>query len=451
MKRLVKSIWLLVVSVAAVLGWLIIQATMSGSQVFETQAGSGAPSLQTNKTPSPLNLSKEGDGRITVLILGRGGANHPGGTLTDSIQLFSIDPVNKTAAMLSLPRDLLVKLPGGSYSKINAVYSYAEQNKKGSGAGASADAIANLLDLPIHYYVDVDFQGFKDIVDAIGGVDVNIKQGFTDSSFPDDKMQGYAPFTVKAGAQHMNGTVALKYARSRHGTNGEGSDFARSRRQQEIMKAARDKALTASVLANPIKLTNLMQAVGAHLRTSIPPASLDALRKLLGGVSMDGVKTNVIDNSADLGLLVDGPSNSQFGYHLIPKLGQSNYLEIQRFAHTVFAEPYLVKEAPVVELVDASGTKKGAAEVTKTLKAYGYNVLPDISTATTQKTSQLLDLSGGSKPYSMALLSKRFRLTATKAAKGESLADIRLIIGNADGTAAQTTPKALSNATASPK
>ena len=248
----------------------------------------------------------------------------------------------------------------------------------------------------------------------------------------------------------MNGALALKYARSRHGSGGEGSDFARSRRQQEIIKAARDKVLTAGVLVNPVKLTNLMQAVGAHLRTSVLPGNLDALRKLMGGVALDGLKTNVIDNSADLNLLVDGSSDSQFGYHLIPKLGQSNYLDIQRYAHTIFAEPYLVKEAPAVELVDASGSKKGVAEVAKTLKAYGYNVLPEIGTASTQKTSQLLDLSGGSKPYSVALLGKRFGLTASKGAKGESLADIRLVLGSTDGTAAQN-KKPTQSATASPR
>ncbi len=438
---LVTFIWALVFAVLAVFLWLLFTTLSASQRILAPNTTGGAPLLDNSAKPNPTVLNREGDGRISFLLIGRGGPEHPGGNLTDSIQVISINPTAHTAAFLSLPRDLLVRIPGDGYAKLNAVYSYAEQKKAGSGPAASVNAVSTILDMPIHYYVDVDFQGFKEAVDALGGITVNVKTGFTDFTFPDDRMVGYKPFTVKAGVQQMDGTTALKFARSRHSANpAEGSDFARSARQQLILAAMRDKALSAGTLSNPVKLTNLVQAVGKHLRTDISTSEISKLLPIARQVDFGSATMNVIDNSASLALLVDGPSGTQFGYHLLPKLGYNSYLDIQRYAHSLMPEPFLSQEKATVQLIDATGKKGAAADAAKTLKSYGYLLTGTIQTAPTQKENEVHELDGGHHPYTAVLLGKRFTATPTKLDKtSDSQADIELVLGSGGSTKSQKT------------
>lgn len=182
-----------------------------------------------------VELKGEAQGRTNMLVVGIDSA----ALLADSIMVVSYYHAEQKIATLSIPRDFYVS---GGY-RINAVYPFAEAQNPGSGAQAMADFVSAELDIPIHYWLVVNFEGVKQIVDAVGGVEIDVKVPFVDYEFPTNNYSGYmypAP-SFEAGKQKMNGERALIYARSRHGTNGTGSDFDRARRQAEVGEALLQK------------------------------------------------------------------------------------------------------------------------------------------------------------------------------------------------------------------
>ncbi|HEU5378890.1 MAG TPA: LCP family protein [Ktedonobacteraceae bacterium] len=191
-----------------------------------------------------------GSSRVNILIMGYGGSGHDGAYLTDSLVIMSLLPQSHHTTLISVPRDLWVQNPpnSGNYTKINSLYTVASDGKANSLAGGNAVAqkVSLITGLQINYWMTINFAGFKDFVNAIGGVDVNVPDSFT-AKYPanDDPEVNPNWITVKftPGVQHMDGQRAIVYARARYvlDNNAEGSDFARSQRQQLIMKAALTK------------------------------------------------------------------------------------------------------------------------------------------------------------------------------------------------------------------
>jgi LCP family protein required for cell wall assembly len=408
--------------VFAVAGALAVKAVLASQRIVTKNAGSGAPAL--NGDIDPTKLKGEGDGRINILLLGVGGANHDGGTLSDTIMVASIDPVNKNVAMLSIPRDLYVKIPGYGYNKINSADSYG-------GPELAKKVVSQVLDLPIHYYVQADFSGFKQAVDAVGGVDVVNQDNLYDNSYPCDNGKGYCTFSLKPGDYHMNGSLALKYSRCRHGTCG--NDFGRAARQQELLVALREKALQASTLSNPVKVSGLIDSVGDHVRTDMQVNELQKLAKIVKGLNTKNINQKVLDDSPS-GLLVDG--GNQFpgaGSILLPRAGDFDYTQIQALAHTIFIDGYLQKEQAAVAIQNGT-TKPGfAAAVAKQLSAYNYHVTT-VTTAPEQNhtSSVIYDYSGGQKPYTVKYLESRFKVKALVAPRPQGVADDIVIILGSD-------------------
>src|SRR3989344_4788174 len=182
-------------------------------------------------------LVGENEDRINILLIGIGGEGHEGGLLADTIILANIKPSTKEVALLSVPRDLTVNIPGYGDRKINNANAFGEMDDLPGGGGMfTARILSNILNTSIPYYIRVDFSGFKKIVDEAGSVNINVEKSFTDYEYPTIDF-GYQTISFKQGNQKMDGDKALKYTRSRHGNNGEGSDFARSRRQQKVILA----------------------------------------------------------------------------------------------------------------------------------------------------------------------------------------------------------------------
>lgn len=192
-----------------------------------------------------------GSQRVNFLIMGYGGSGHDGAYLTDSMVIISLLPQSHHTTLISIPRDLWVQNPAnsGSYTKLNDVYPVAAGNTNANpiaGGNATAQKISLITGLTINYWMTINFSGFKDFIDAIGGVDVNVLDGFT-ANYPANDDPNINPNWMKVtftkGEQHMDGTRAIIYARARYVINdpAEASDFARSARQQLIMKAALDK------------------------------------------------------------------------------------------------------------------------------------------------------------------------------------------------------------------
>jgi len=407
-----------VVLILLVGGFFGGRAWWLAGQIF--QGGGGAVALQDDVDPSLLR--GEGDGRVNILLLGRGGEGHEGADLTDTIVVASIDPIQKEAALLSIPRDLYVQTSGGGYSKINAVFANAKSNAlasssssdggrvgKAEDAGFKAveDVIRSKIGIPIHYHAVIDFAGFAKAIDTVDGVYVNVPA--TGVVYENMWIMGRNyTLNVKQGGSHFNGLRALAYARSRY-TSPRG-DFDRSERQRLIMVALKDKIFSVGTYSNPLKISQLMSDFGRHIRTNL---SLNEVRRLYEIGSQ--IPSNKI---ASVGLadppnnyVTTGMVNGQSVVH--PRAGLDNYKEIQHYVRNRLRDGYLASENATVALYNGTSIAGLAGRTSDNLKSYGYNIatVADSPTKGVQKTI-VVDLSSGTKKYTKRYLENRFGTTA---------------------------------------
>jgi LCP family protein required for cell wall assembly len=200
------------------------------------------------------------------------------------------DPGSKHVSLLSVPRDLWVSVPGEGEDRINTAFFRGQgYDVKNGGPGLAALTVEYNLGVPIDYWATIDFQGFVQIIDTLGGIDVNVPNEIVDNEYPDSSY-GTFVLTIPAGQQHMDGERALQYARTRHSS----SDFERARRQQQIILAVRDKVLSPQVLP---KLPRLIQACLAALTTNADPQMVLSVASLAPQLKDVTVDNRVIDES----------------------------------------------------------------------------------------------------------------------------------------------------------
>lgn len=393
----------------------------SGQKIFDPKSLTQSPFFRS-KADKSTSLRGEGDGRINILLLGMGGANHPGGMLTDSIMVASIDPTNNTLAMLSIPRDLYVPISGTKQSaKINEVYSIGEKQKVGNGPILMKDTVGKILDLPIHYYVVADFYGFVKFINQIGGVDVYVDKNLNDPFFPDANMQGYDPFHIKAGQQHLDGSTALKFARSRETT----SDFDRAARQQKIIAAVREKTLNAGFLANPKNILDIVHVIGDHVHTDLAPSELVSLVELIKKLDSSKTVSKVLTSATDGELISDSSSGT---FYLLPK--DKSWGQIQSIAHEIFTDPNLRQENAKIEVLNASSKTGLGGTLAQTLKSYNYNVVSIKTAPQKQTNTQIIDYTNGQKSVTLNFLKNRLNVAITKKTQTDPFVDITIIIGD---------------------
>lgn len=194
---------------------------------------------------------------------------------TDTIIVLAVDEPNHRAALISFPRDIYLPIPGVGYNRINVAYPYGEEIKKGGGLPLLMSTIEKNFGIPIDHYVRIDFSGFKDVIDALGGVDVVV-----DCSLYDELVYRYfGTYTLEPGTYHMNGEQALYYARSRKTT----SDFDRARRQQRVLLAVRKRVLDAGLVP---RIPALWTALRDTVDTDLNPGAIAELAKF--GAGLDG-------------------------------------------------------------------------------------------------------------------------------------------------------------------
>ncbi len=335
--------------------------TMAVAFAFKDKILAAFNPISVVATIAGTNL-KETDGRTNVLILGSdrrvSGIESGRSVLTDTILVASIGKVDKDVVLISLPRDLWVKDPNGYSSKINAVYAFS---KDGEGANNLRAVLQDVLGIPIHYHVMVSFDLFQEIIDILGGVEVTVDTTFTDYEYPVEDMENntcgrtseeadkmleegkfypeiypcrYEKVVFTQGTQIMNGETALKFVRSRHGNNNENTDFARSRRQQKIITAIKNKSLSIQTLVNPTKLKNLYDAYSQNTDTDIDFGAVNSFYLLSQQINFDRVVSVVLDDRspADQGGLLYAPTDRTLyngQYVLIPQTG--DYVQIHAF------------------------------------------------------------------------------------------------------------------------
>jgi len=279
---------------------------------------------------SLAGLSADVSGRTNILILGKGDAGHAGENLTDTIMVLSYDRATKRVAQISIPRDIRMNIPGYGYAKVNAA------NADG-GPELAAQTISDTLGIPIDYYVLVDFTGFKQLVDAVGGVDVDVKTALIDSSYPCDNNQyAVCGLDIEPGWQHMDGTRALQYTRCRKGTCG--NDFGRAARQQEVLGLVRDKAVRLQTLLNLTELKAITDAIGNSVQTD-----MSARQMLEFAFDWQGAQKNnpvrLVLNETNY--LVGDPAGSS---DLLPADG--TFAAIQDRVQNIFTEPTAASDLP---------------------------------------------------------------------------------------------------------
>jgi polyisoprenyl-teichoic acid--peptidoglycan teichoic acid transferase len=272
-----------------------------------------------------------GTSRFTVLVVGLD--RRPGETglayRTDTMMLVSLDPQSKSLGILSIPRDLYVEVPGYSeLQRVNSPMVLGELQQPGYGPELMKQTVQNNLGIRIHDYVAVDFNTFITIVDAIGGVDIDVPYNISDPEYP-DMNYGYDPFYIKAGLHHLDGITALKYARTRHGDN----DFQRADRQQQVLYAIRDRVLNLNMLPQLIvQAPTIWKAVSDGVSTGL---SLDQILQLgwyLKDIPGSNIHTGVIDEryttgySTPRGESVLVPDRARLGELMVQVFG-ANYSE----------------------------------------------------------------------------------------------------------------------------
>lgn len=279
----------------------------------------------------------EDEDRINILLLGMGGEGHDGAYLTDTIMLASLKPSTKQVSLVSFPRDLVT--PVSNWQKINSINAYAEARERGSGGEAVKKAMSDLLQIPIHYYLRVDFQGFVNIIDELGGVTINVENVLNDYTYPilgeESNPNYYARFEhlyFDKGPQIMNGSLALKYVRSRHASGIEGSDFARARRQQLLLEAVKNKLLSAKTLLNPVMLGRLSDELSKNISTNFKYWEVIRLWDMFRDIDRAQIINKVLSDAPD-GLLVAGQSEVG-AYILTPRSG--NFSAIRNMVQNIF-------------------------------------------------------------------------------------------------------------------
>ena len=283
---------------------------------------------------SAIDRVKNGDlKRLNILVLGiRGIGDSHGGLLTDTIMVISVKPETGEAAMISIPRDLYVKIPYHDYKhKINEVYEagFLEDKSKNlaersrEGLRYSKKAVSKVTGLDINYAVSVDFKAFEEIIDTLGGVTITLDKPFAETNQFEEGV-----ISLPAGTQTIDGKTALLFVRARFSS----SDFDRAKRQQQVLMSLKNKAFNLGILTDPLKIISIFDSAGNHIRTDMELWEIQEMAAIAKRVDVSKVKKKVFDTS-EKGLLYSS-RDEKGSYILLPRGG--NFSKIQEYCEGIF-------------------------------------------------------------------------------------------------------------------
>ncbi len=243
-------------------------------------------------TPAPTVGAWEGEGRVNILLMGID--RRPGEAFvsrTDSIMVISLNPDSDAASILSIPRDLYVQIPNYGQDRINTAMVYGSQaGDYLDGAALAMQTVSYNLGIPVNHFVLVDFGAFERSIDLLGGINVEVPYEINDPEYP-DMNYGYDPLYIPAGVQHFDGATALKYARTRHGD----SDFNRAYRQQQVLFAVRQQALSMGIGELLLKAPALYRQVEDGIRTDLSLEQMLRLAKTISDIPAGSIRNEVLD------------------------------------------------------------------------------------------------------------------------------------------------------------
>jgi LCP family protein required for cell wall assembly len=386
-----------------VFGMIRLVAWMRPQPVIEPSA-TLLPAIAPTNRPIATTLAaptpKPQAGRITILVAGmdrRPGEAGPG--LTDSLMLFSLDRAQHTAVVFSIPRDLWVDIPGHGPGRINSAYALGENSRPGSGATLLKQTASAALGVRVDHVVRVEFSAVVTLIDAIGGVDIDVPSVINDPLFPDSG-HGYDPLFIPAGRQHMDGTLALKYMRTRHSNN----DFARSARQQQVVAAARQKIAQPSTWPDFVRrVPDLVAQLKSALATDLSLADMLDLAGQARDVPDGSLRTAVLDGRYVVDYVT--PDGAQV---LLPLKDR-----VSAFVGDLFAtgQTPATPEAEMARIRVLNGTSQTglAARTADWLRQRGFNVVSaENADRFTYEKTLLMDHAG--RPATVKALADLFKV-----------------------------------------
>ncbi len=349
-----------------------------GYKGYMTGKGIGlnlSPSDLIGKQKEP-ELKKDSTGAYTnILIVGIDTRTKLKTFNTDVIIVASYNHKTKDVVMISIPRDFCTKVNPSktSYGKINSAYSIYEAKEKGSGLEGLKGIVEEITGMEIQYYTMINFNGFVELVDAVGGLYINVENSFTDYKYPAETGYGTQTISFKAGPQLMDGDTALKYARSRQSQqNGEGSDYARAKRQHKVIDAFIKKLLSTETLLNPNKVMSLLTSIQDNIKVSEftiddIQAGVNILKSLSSENSTSSTYSFVLDPTiGNYSLISHQPSCGE--YNIGPKEGLGRYTKLGEYINLALSYPALYSENPSIYSYDTGLGYQNTKTKTEELK-----------------------------------------------------------------------------------
>lgn len=317
------------------------------------------------------NLQEDNNNHTNVLILGTGTKDHDGSDLTDTIISASYDHKKNILSMISIPRDLHIVDKEFNSTRINEIYFMANEKLQDSDLALKylMKKTEEVTGVDYQYYVKINFDGFKEIIDVLGGIDVNIPNSIYDPFYPKGESTGYEIFSIQQGLQHLDGKTALKYARSRKTS----SDFDRSNRQHEIIMSAKDKALQKAFDKNTLQ--NLLQAAQDNIETNFTVREIMSFGGLVGELPKERIYSKLLhDNPVDCGGFLYTPFLELYNgaFVLIPA-GDVSY--VHKYFDLISEDPEYLNENLKIQILNSTKKSGVAAEQKQVLQRYCMDVI----------------------------------------------------------------------------
>lgn len=445
--------FLIVASITAVLAFTLVRSFFATTGIFQVEGGppilssSGAQGenasgdgnsnvpapvgpLQGEADPTPVPW--DGASRVTILFMGLDFRDWEANETprTDTMILFSIDPLSKTAGMLSVPRDMWVSIPGLGYNKINTAYRWGEvYNLPGGGPGLAMKTVEQFLGVPINYYAQVDFMAFVRFIDELGGLDMHIREEIVVDPIGPNNTR-----TLEPGVQTLDGATTLAYARMRYT---EGGDFDRSSRQMEVIMALFDQITTFNQLPALIKNSpKLYSEISSGIRTNLTLEQLIQLGVLSVQIDRDEITQGVIGPPKH----VEFATNPEDGQAiLIPVPDQIRVLRDDVFASGVPVGPAAIDSDPEelmktenarVVIMNGTTTAGLASKTSELLRVDGMNIIGENNADQSYGNTTIYDYTG--KPYTIRYLIERLDIPNSRVVNRfdpDAAMDIEIILG----------------------
>jgi LCP family protein required for cell wall assembly len=431
-KKRIMVVLLLLILIGG--GWMAVKVFSNAAKIFN---GNIFNVLTTAK------LKGEDVGRVNFLLAGNSADDpgHGGADLTDSIMIASVDTKDNTAFMLSIPRDTWVNIPGYGHAKINEAYvdgqngNFSAPGYPSGGMGLLEEVVHENFGINFDYYALINYNGLRDAVNAVGGIEVNIQSSDPRGLYdPSVDYATHGPLVKLTNGEHLlNGEQALDLARARgdaYGSYGfEASDFERTQNQRMMVIALKSKILTAGVLANPIALSNLFDSLGQNVKTDLTLSEAHRLYDIGKNINNANIQSASLNQAGGKNLLANyAAPNGESA--LIPAAGVDNFSQIQAYITRLTSSSAAVREGASIVVLNGTSASGLAGQAQTMLTGKALNVVA-VGDATVTPTTQIVDASSGKDPATLQLLRQLYgtNIVTTSPYTQDYAADFIVILG----------------------